>query len=189
MKLDDYSCDGQLTLEGLAEEVKPIEYGSRGCKVCHWHNKSTGPGRGRITQGCYWNEAYWVKNDGVKAYPTCGQFEPDERKVPGMCANCKWSNQFEYQDKPEYAEELKKHNGYTRRSADDPLEEPNIYCTHPDGSLNRRTAYKDREQEGFGVGHWHRQHEWDTCDRWQEDRGPYSYWNFGGGKNDKRGEV
>ena len=178
MKIDDYQCDGQMTLEALAEEVKPIEYGSRGCKVCRWYNKSNGP-YGKKMPGCYWNDAYWVKVDGMPVYPTCGRFEPAESCVPGMCANCKWSNQFEYQDKPEYAEELKRHNGYTRRAADDPLEEPNIYCTHPEGSLNRRTAYKDREQEGFGVGHWDRQHEWDTCDRWKEDRGPYSYWNFG----------
>lgn len=182
MKLDDYTCDGQLTLEGLAEEVKPIEYGSRGCKVCHWHNKSTGPGRGRITQGCYWNEAYWVKTDGVKAYPTCGMFEPDERYVPGMCANCKYSNQFEYEMKEEYKKRCRWLGDSPKGAMDDPVEEPNIYCTHPDGSLNRRTAYKDREQEGFGVGHWHRQHEWDTCDRWQEDRGDYAYWNFEGGK-------
>ena len=167
MKLDDYTCDGQLTLEGLAEEVKPIEYGSRGCKVCHWHNKTVGP-YGKKQDGCYWNEKYWTEIIGVLAYPTCGNFEPDAAKVPGMCANCKYSNQFHFTHKNEYT--------------NDPVEEPNIYCTHPDGSLNRRTAYKDREQEGFGVGHWHRQHEWDTCDRWQEERGDYAYWNFGGGK-------
>lgn len=90
-----------------------------------------------------------------------------------MCGNCKWANQFEYEIKPEYEDSVKKHNGYTKQSAEDPLEEPNIYCTHRDGSLNRRTAYKDIEQAGFGVGHWNRQHEWDTCDRWELDQGGY----------------
>ena len=174
MKLDDYECDGQMTIDNLAEEVKPIEYGSRGCKACHWMGWMNKTGE------CHWNDPYWVKYNGVKTYPSCGYFMPYEAVVPRMCSNCKYSNQFEYETKPEYAEELKKHNGYTRKAADDPLEGPNIYCDHPDGSLNRRTAYKDLEWPGFGVGHWHRQHEWDTCDRWEEDHGDYAYWNFGG---------
>lgn len=187
MKLDDYSCTGQMTLDNLAEEVKPLEYGSRGCKACAWWNrrkpiysllKKDGDENER---DCNWNDPYW-KNlyKQPLVYPTCESFMPNDSKIPGMCQSCKWSNQFEYETKPEYDEELKKHNGYTRRSADDPLEEPNIYCTHPEGSLNRRTAYKDCEQEGFGVGHWDRQHQWDTCDRWKEDRGKYAWWDFGG---------
>ena len=105
-------------------------------------------------------------------------FKPSEYIIPGMCANCRYSNQFEYETKPEYADELKKHNGYTTRAANDPVEEPNIYCDHKDGSLNRRTEYKDCEEPGFGIGHWHKQHEWDTCDRWRPDNGPYTNWNF-----------
>jgi hypothetical protein len=175
MKIDDYQCDGQMTLENLAEEVKKTEYGSRGCKACFWFGKKA--------EGCYWNDRYFVKNFGILTYPSCERFEPDPATIPRMCRSCKWSNQFKYEKKTEYAEELKKHNGYTRTAADDPVEEPNIYCEHPDGSLNRRTEYKDCEQEGFGVGHWDRQHEWDTCDRWVEDRGPYAWWNFGGEDN------
>ena len=178
MKLDDYTCDGQMTLEALAEEVKPLEYGARGCKVCAWHHKAKALGK---VPECFWNDPYWKHIEKQPlVYPTCERFMPDEAKIPGMCTSCKWSNEFEYETKPEYDEELKKHNGYTRRSADDPLEEPNIYCTHPEGSLNRRTAYKDCEEPGFGVGHWHRQHQWDTCDRWEEDRSDYAWWNFGG---------
>jgi len=177
MKIDDYQCDGQLTLEGLAEEIKPIEYGSRGCKACQWYQCDNGP-NGRKSLGCSWNDKYWRKIDGVKVYPTCEMFMPVESKVPGMCANCKWANQFKYEMKEEYKQRCRWPGDSPKGAMDDPVEEPNIYCTHPKGSLNRRTAYKDCEQAGFGVGHWHRQHGWDTCDRWEEDRGDYAYWNF-----------
>lgn len=69
-------------------------------------------------------------------------------------------NMFEY--KSEYEGVKGFHN---------PIEEPNIYCTHEEGSLNRRTAYKDREQKGFGCNTYDRQHEFDTCDRWELGHG------------------
>jgi len=162
--------DGQINLFDYIQETAKIEYGHRGCRSCCWYREKEGR--------CQWA----ISQDGRKAkrvdyqYPFCdgyGSFQPSEYKVPRMCANCKWSNSFEYEIKPEYEEYDRKHNNYSRQSADDPLEEPNIYCTHRDGSLNRRTEYKDIEQEGFGVGHWHRQHEWDTCDRWELEKGDY----------------
>lgn len=172
MKLEDYFCDGQMTLDNLAEEVKGIEYGSRGCQACAWYKN----------EACEWNDKYWRGKNGLKVYPTCGDFLPDESKIPGMCHSCKWSNCFHYEMKEEYKKHCRWPGDSPPGAFDDPVEEPNIYCVHPEGSLNRSTAYKDCEQAGFGTGHWHRQHEWDTCDRWQEERGPYSYWNFGGAK-------
>lgn len=157
--------DEQISINDFLREQEPIKYGERSCRACFWWRSE--PGR------CYWAISRDRPNKPRKDffYPSCedggSHFEPSEYKIPKMCGNCKYCNEFVYQKKPEYAEELKQHNGYTRRAADDPVEEPNIYCTHPEGSLNRRTEYKDREWPGFGIGHYHRQHQWDTCDRWK----------------------
>lgn len=163
--------DEQISINDFLREQGPIEYGERSCRACEWFRSE--PGR------CYWaiqrDKPNRPKNEFF--YPSCddgdSHFEPSEYKVPRMCSNCKWGNQFEYETKPEYEEDLKRHNGYTKKAANDPLETPNIYCDHPEGSLNRRTEYKDREWANFGIGHWHRQHEWDTCDRWELERGDY----------------
>jgi len=140
-------------LASMPKEEKPIEYGDRGCKVCFWYNNRTD------IPGCYWNDEYWRRDLPEEIYPDC-HFMPSDRKGLHMCANCEHSNQFCYQGK-----EGQKH----KEAMYDPIEEPNIYCDHRDGSLNRHTAYKDLEQKNFGVGHWHRQHEWDTCDRWEPE--------------------
>lgn len=151
------------------EAAVPIEYGTRSCEVCAWRTKEN---------KCHWAhyERRGNKPEPVYRYPECdgyGSFMPSHYMVPGMCASCKWSNSFHYETKPEY-EEYQNRTGKRHREAfHDPVEEPNIYCTHPEGSLNRRTAYKDIEWEGFGACHWDRQHEWDTCDRWEPERGPY----------------
>jgi len=159
---EDYKCDGQINLFEYIQEQRPVEYGDKGCRVCYWNEKD---------KGCHWKDKYY-KSLKMGDYPNC-YFEPSEYKIPRMCANCKYSNEFCYEIKEKYAESVKRHNGYTREAADDPKETPNIYCIHKEGSLNRRTEYKDREQEGFGIGHWNRQHEWDTCDRWEVHQGPY----------------
>ena len=178
MKIDEYICEGQLNIEGYLADLTPIEYGSRGCNVCWWHKRK----KGQEQPECCWNDSYFAKVIGIQVYPSCERFQPSEYVIPKMCHSCKWSNQFKYETKLEYREAKAKHNGYSRAAAEDPLEEPNIYCTHPEGSLNRRTAYSDVTEEGFGIGHWDRQHQWDTCDRWEEDHGPYTNWNFGGKK-------
>ena len=149
----------QITMEEYYWTLQPPKYGDRGCTLCWWYD--------RKKQCCQWDDIEYFSKT-VHTYPSCEHFEPSERCVPGMCASCKYSNRFKYEIKEEYIPRLK--NGYSRESADDPLEEPNIYCTHPDGSLNRHTAYKDLEWPGFGVGHWDRQHEWDTCERYKEDK-------------------
>lgn len=167
--------NGQINLFDYIRDTAEITYGHRGCKSCGWYREDAGR--------CQW--AILKDRPGIRVdytYPSCegfGSYLPSEYKIPRMCGNCKWANQFEYDIKPEYEESVKRNNGYTIESADDPLEEPNIYCTHRDGSLNRRTEYKDIEQAGFGVGHWHRQHEWDTCDRWELDAGGYRRFDFG----------
>ena len=149
--------DKQITIdEWMASQKKEPEYGDRGCRVCIWYNSKKNE--------CQWNDVYWLQDGFMtkQIYPVC-KFLPDDKKGLSMCANCRHSNSFIFEDKPEH-----KDNHY--KSMYDPLEEANIYCDHPEGSLNRHTAYKDLEEANFGVGHWHRQHEWDACDRWEAER-------------------
>lgn len=147
------------TFEVPGKVIMGPEYGDRGCEVCVWHDRMG-------VKGCEWNDPYWIKGGFKKQiYPDC-RFMPDTTKIPGMCGNCKHSNCFIYKTKPEYENCKNSHS----KAMNDPVDEPNIYCDHHDGSLNRRTAYKDLEQHKFGVGLYHRQHEWDICDRWEEEK-------------------
>lgn len=149
---EDYVCDGQISIFEYMG-TKP-EYGDRGCKVCGWN----------IDGKCKWEKSKVYGS----TFPKC-LFEPSSRKVPRMCANCDYSNCFKYDIKEKYKDAVKRNGGYLRDAAEDPEETPDIYCTHPEGSLNRRTAYKDigRHQ---GIGTYDGMHEFDTCDRWKPDR-------------------
>ena len=146
--------EGQITLDDYMRDTAPVEYGDKGCRCCWWF----------VNNECHWKSYKHIK---ITTYPECERFEPSPYKVPKMCASCEYSNQFVYKIKPEYQESVSRHNGYTEQAACDPVEEPNIYCTCSEGSLNRRTEYKDFEWSGFGIGHWDRQHEWDTCDHYR----------------------
>ena len=125
---------------------------------------------------CMWGESeetcdYSEKNP--KAYYT-GEFacknkekwKPSSWRIPRLCSNCEHSNPFVYQIKPEYAP---KNGRYNKMAAEDPVEEPNIYCTKWMGSVNRSKPFQEFENPGFGVGRYHQQHEWDTCDAWEPD--------------------
>ena len=149
----DYECDGQITFDEYILANKEVEHGDRGCRVCHWHNDK---------DGCHWKRSVVHGHE----FPNCF-FEPS-LDVPS-CSNCVWNNPYIYRIKDEYkAEEERK--GYSQRAEADPVEDANIYCTHPDGSLNRRSAYEDCKRP-LGIGKWHCQHEWDICDRWELDNG------------------
>ena len=130
------------------------------CEYCMWYRYNLDKKEreeGRLN--CMW------ERDKVKAFRCINhsRWKPGEYSIPGLCANCAWSNMFHYQEKEEY--KGKKH-AYAHR---DPVEEPNIYCTRCGGSVNRRQVYRDFWETGFGSCRWDRQHEWDTCDAWRED--------------------
>lgn len=156
-KADNCSCDFPNCQAPNYQSYVPMidkSYGQRGCDYCLWWDNEANK--------CQWGvyDSQHKHEDINYSYPSCeghASFLPSARKIPKMCANCKYSNVFIYQ-----GEDI--HN---------PIDEPNIYCTHDEGSLNRRTAYKDLEQVNFGVGLWNRQHEYDTCDRWELDRELY----------------
>ena len=59
---------------------------------------------------------------------------------------------------------------YDAKAFSDPVEEPNIYCTRDDGSVNRQQPFREFYSQHFGACLWDRQHEWDTCDAWEKDR-------------------
>lgn len=152
--------DEQMTIFDFCQTVRRFEDYVGDCKYCGRYREEPRSGQ----PGCAWAHE--------KAYLAChnkSQWQPNERAIPQLCGNCKYGNQFEYQTKPEYLEEEKRHNGYLRRAADDPVEEPNIYCTRTGGSVNRRAPFEKSTEPGFGIGHWDRQHEWDTCDAWELD--------------------
>lgn len=150
----------------VAETVEPqkhekVEYGYRGCAGCEWFAVKEGK--------CKWavDDSRYKHTEINYSYPKCGGhtgFMPDIWHIPHMCGNCKWSNMFAYRSTNEYVKD-----GVLHRDGYKPIEEPNIYCLCHKGCKNRRTEYKDLEWEDFGVGHWHRQHEWDTCDNWELD--------------------
>lgn len=143
------------------QEQKPPEefkdYIGR-CEYCCW---------GEDESSCDYSEknpkAYYK---GELACKNKGHWRPNTWKIPKLCANCKHSNQFVYVIKPEYAPVNGKYN---KKAIEDPVEEPNIYCTKWKGSVNRKKAFPQYETPGFGVGRYHRQHEYDTCDAWEPD--------------------
>lgn len=141
-------CKGEswwCNQKGIKIEKKPIpssfkDYIGR-CEFCDW-------GVDEIT--CQWSN----KNPSRHKYGGCecgSKWMPDVWKIPKLCGGCRWHNDFHYQGE----------------DIDHPIEEPNIYCTRPGGSINRIKPYQEFEEAGFGVGTWHRQHEFDSCEGWE----------------------
>ena len=131
------------------------------CEYCMWNNG---------TIGCPWDKEKrkkWHIDSAV--CKDHDHWRPNSCKIPGLCGGCKHANSFEYEIKEKYKSKLS-WNGYSSEAADDPEETPNIYCTRDGGSVNRRKPFERFETKNFGVGHWHRQHEWDTCDGWEQER-------------------
>ena len=135
------------------------------CEYCMWYGyglyEPYGHKRKPGTEGqmCQWE----VSRKGVP--PQCHNrdfWKPSIYTIPKLCGNCRHSNCFHYQKKPQYKE-------YDAKAFSDPVEEPNIYCTREDGSVNRQYPYKAFYSQHFGACLWDRQHEWDTCDAWERD--------------------
>ena len=122
------------------------------CEFCGWQRNNCD----KTT--CQWS---CQNPDKRNTYYRCdnGSFwQPESHSIPGLCGACKYSNSFVYEGEDIYH----------------PIEEPNIYCEREDGSVNRQRPFINFCQEGFGVGYWHRQHEWDTCDAWELD----PFWGY-----------
>lgn len=164
---DDEQIPGQMDLSDLIEEAKPQtweEYIGK-CRYCMWYGYGLYDhfGKRRADAGpyaCQWE----TTKRGIKPYCLHKSFwKPDIRTIPKLCGNCTHSNCFHYQTKPEYKEN-------SAKAFSDPVEEPNIYCTRDEGSVNRSAPFEQFTSKSFGACKWDRQHEWDTCDAWQSDR-------------------
>lgn len=170
---ENWDIEGQLNVfDVLAEAEAPKEaqgepqtfedYIGR-CEYCYWYGyglydnitRKRRPG----TEGlhCQWEQK-------SKIYQCIGKirWKPSRYTIPRLCGNCRESNCFHYQRKPQYDRD----NAQAFR---DPVEEPNIYCMRDEGSVNRQYPYKDFYEKHFGACLWDRQHEWDTCDAWVRD--------------------
>ena len=134
------------------------------CKYCMWYGYGLyspyGNKRDEGTEGynCQWE----MKRPGTRC-KNHNMWKPSIDSIPKLCGNCKHSNCFHYQKKEQYKE-------YDAKAFSDPVEEPNIYCTRDEGSVNRQQPFKEFYSQHFGACLWDRQHEWDTCDAWEKDR-------------------
>lgn len=159
--------DNHRIMAGTPSTISPMEFKTFEdyigvCKFCMWYGygmydpigHKRRPGTEHLM--CQWTEGKnpYCKNKSF--------WKPGDYQIPRLCSNCAWANQFCYQSKPEYKDN-------SLKAFHDPVEEPNIYCTHEDGSVNRWSPYKDFWEKHFGCNTWDRQHEWDTCDAWRSD--------------------
>jgi len=166
----DEQIAGQISLFDIAPELEPkpqtfADYVGQ-CKYCMWYGYGlyTALGHKRIPG----TEAYKCEWDMQKtAFMKCvnhNRWKPSTYHIPKLCGNCTHANCFHYQDKPEYA-----NKPHCAKSFADPVEEPNIYCTRDDGSVNRTQPFLQFYENHFGACLWDRQHEWDTCEAWRSD--------------------
>ena len=130
------------------------------CEFCMWYGYGLRNEKPTDGHHCQWEEPH---RHAPFVCKNRSKWKPGDYYIPGLCSNCTYSNCFHYQEKEEY----KGKRGVM--AFRDPVEEPNIYCTRDEGSLNRREVYRDFWEHGFGACKWDRQHEWDTCDGWRSD--------------------
>lgn len=134
------------------------------CEYCMWYgyglydNITRKRRKGTEGLNCQWE----MKNKGPFLCIGKSKWKPSTYTIPRLCGNCRESNCFHYQKKPE-------HKDNSAKAFSDPVEEPNIYCTRDEGSVNRSQPYKEFYEMSFGACLWDRQHEWDTCDAWVRD--------------------
>lgn len=156
--LKDYECEGQMNLGEIINDKKSAEISSalKECESClfwkRYNEYGTLAGIGtEFHYACSLDSRKHFERVGP--YKCSGDWKPGRKALIGCCATCKYSNCFIYEGDHQ----------------DNPIEEPNIYCDHPEGSLNRRCVYPEYWTRRFGVGTWHRQHEYDTCDRYEKE--------------------
>ena len=123
------------------------------CQFCYWYGYGMGKNSrfGEMTEEtpCEWA----TPKIHVHECRNHNKWMPHDYEVMGLCANCEYGNLFHETDE----------NGK-------PLMDKERYCCHPDGPLNRIELYPESREHGDG---WHRNHEFDHCDRWRRDNYHY----------------
>lgn len=163
-KTDDEQLPGQMSiLDLIEEEPQSFEDYIGKCRFCMWYGYGLYDpyGKRRKDTGSY-NCQWEQTRHGITQCVDKSFWKPDIRTIPKLCGNCRHSNCFHYQIKPEYKEN-------SAKAFSDPVEEPNIYCTRDDGSVNRSVPYAAYTSKSFGACKWDRQHEWDSCEAWEKD--------------------
>ena len=135
------------------------------CEYCMWYGYGLYDWRGNRRKGTEGLNCQWETKGKGFACLGKSKWKPSTYTIPHLCGNCRHSNCFHYQKKPEYKDN-------DPRAFSDPVEEPNIYCTRDEGSVNRQQPFKDCYEKNFGACRWDRNHEWDTCEAWELD---YTY--------------
>lgn len=137
-------CDGFVNLSVKGKCEYCVYYRDPSSDQTKWYIE-----RHYGTKPCNLSERVIGKTDGI-----CKSWLP--ARLYGLCQTCKYSNMFVYQG--EYK---------------NPIEEPNIYCTHRDGSKNRHCAFPELVHTHMwnDLDSWHREHEYDTCDNYKPRNG------------------
>ena len=166
----DEQIAGQISLFDIAPELEPqpqtFEDYVGQCKYCMWYGYGlyTPLGHKRIPGTEAYNCEWEMQKTAFMKCINHSRWKPSTYHIPKLCGNCTHANCFHYQTKPEYAGK----EGSAKAFAD-PVEEPNIYCTRDDGSINRTQPFLQFYENHFGACLWDRQHEWDSCEAWQSD--------------------
>jgi len=123
------------------------------CFYCAWFNR-LGNGLKKQQEGCFWQIEFpnHLDQEQLESH-SCWLPNPKTMKV---CASCKHTNPFCYD-----GEDM--HN---------PVINNDLYCElsdfHNKTPINRRELFVEyRCKKEFGVGFYHRNHEYDTCDCWE----------------------
>ena len=129
----------QITLDDLLARQGTIEDKEGKCEYCMWLYNSFCP---------HCSEKFRYPNAQCENNK---DWLPDPLKLYGLCGGCKYGNPSEYEGD----------------DFEHPIENENIYCEHPEGSLNRRQPFKKYWWHRFGVNTWDRQHEFASCARFE----------------------
>lgn len=141
-------CNGAEHVQDLKDEDKEGI-----CECCGWWNRTNG--YMGMVPGCFWEKEYpeHLDDDDLENH-TCWMPNVELMKV---CGSCEHSNSFLYSG-----------------DVDHPEEDNDLYCDlwhfhnrHPE---NRRQLFEGKRRKNFGLGIYHRQHEYDTCDCWERKR-------------------
>lgn len=140
--------------EWYKKENLPDEEKAGNCIFCAWYNHKFDYVRNRTAEGCFWQQEFpnHLDQEEIKTH-SC--WLPNDKTMK-VCASCRHTNMFCYDGDDIHNPEINN----------------DLYCElsdfHNKTPINRRELFKEyRCTKEFGVGFYHRNHEFDTCDCWE----------------------